>query len=316
MKKLVLIILCILIHSFLFSQNLDLIVRTNGDSIACKIDSVTESQVFLNMKTPRSQKWVQIVEDLNSVNNFEYNVINPNLYVFKTGSTVIVRKRKLPGIQNLDLVITTAGDSIACKIDSISESQIFLQIKTPRSKQWVQIVEDLNTISSFEHNVINPELYVFKTGSTIIIGKRNLFGYRDLKHIYSHKNYFPADDDKYDPSLAGVLSLIPGLGLCYAGEPLRSLGYVGGMAGSFGVMALGFAMAWGGAGAGAALFIAGAGGVIIFYIASFIDAVKVAKVRNMAIRDKKLSINFTPKIELKNNYSPSNSFGLQVALSF
>jgi hypothetical protein len=163
---------------------------------------------------------------------------------------------------------------------------------------------------------INPELYVFKTGSTIIIRKRNLSGYRDLKHIYSHKNYFPADDDKYDPSLAGVLSLIPGLGLCYAGEPLRSLGYVGGMAGSFGVMALGFGMAWGGAGAGAALFIAGAGGVIIFYIASFIDAVKVAKVRNMAIRDKNLSINFTPKIEIKNQVTPTNSFGLQVAFSF
>jgi len=218
--------------------------------------------------------------------------------------------------QNLDLIVRTSGDSIACKIDSLTESQIFLQIKTSRSRKWVQIVEDLNTISSFEHNVINPELYVFKTGSSMIIGKRNLFGYRYLKHIYSHKNYVPAENDKYDPSLAGVLSLIPGLGLCYAGEPLRSLAYVGGMAGSFGVMVVGAGLAYGGSTGGFTLFFAGAGGIVFFYIASFVSAVRVAKVKNMAIRDKKLSLNFSPKIEIKNQFTPINSFGLSVVLKF
>jgi len=94
------------------------------------------------------------------------------------------------------------------------------------------------------------------------------------------------------------------------------LSYVGGMAGSFIGMAAGFALAWGGSGAGAVLFFASSGGVIFFYIASFVRAIKVAKVKNMAIRDKKFSLNFSPKIELQNRCTPANTIGIQLAVRF
>lgn len=218
--------------------------------------------------------------------------------------------------QNLDLIVKIRGDSIACKIDSITESQIYFQLKTHGSKKWVQTLDDLDNISNFEYNVINEKMYLFKSGTTIIVQKKNLSGYRQLKAMYSTKDYIPHENDKYDPSSAGVLSLIPGLGLCAVGEPLKSFAYVGGMAGSLFLMGLGYSMAWGGDSGAGAVLLFGTAGFFGCYIASFISAVRVAKVKNMAIRDKAISFNFSPQIKMKDQFNTSNTFGLTVALSF
>ena len=218
--------------------------------------------------------------------------------------------------QNLDLIVKTNGDSIACKIDSLTESHIFFQIKTDASNKWIQTWDDLDDISGYEYNVIDERMFLFKSGTAVIVRKKESTKYKHLKGIYSPKDYVPAENDKYDPSLAGVLSLIPGLGLCYAGEPLRSLAYVGGMAGSFGAMVVGFGLAYGGSEGGVVLFFAGAGGIVFFYISSFISAIRVAKVKNLAIRDKAISFNFSPQIEIKNHLTPANTFGCRIAVSF
>jgi len=72
--------------------------------------------------------------------------------------------------QNLDLVVTASGDSIACKIDSITESAIYLQIKTSGSENWIQTSYNKKDIHLFKYGNIDPLKYAFKDGTSIIEG--------------------------------------------------------------------------------------------------------------------------------------------------
>ena len=73
--------------------------------------------------------------------------------------------------QNLDLVVTTSGDSIACKIDSITESAIYFQIKTHGSNKWIIAYCKKENLSDFNYNCIDPSEFVFKKGTSIIMGR-------------------------------------------------------------------------------------------------------------------------------------------------
>ncbi len=218
--------------------------------------------------------------------------------------------------QKLDLIVTATGSSVACKIDSLSETDIYVKIITNESKTWAATSYSLKNIKSFEYNSIDPELYRFKNGSSVIIGKKSGTSYKYLKGEYLHKSYTYMEGDKFNPAAIGAMSLIPGLGLCYVGEPLRALGFVSGMAGSFVVAVAGFAIAWGEGAIGAPILILGAAGIPFFYVSSIINAVKIAKIKNMANRSLPFSLNLNPNIEFRNQYVPSNNYGLTLSISF
>jgi len=57
MKKLVLLSLIVFFHQLSFSQNFDLIVTKNGDSIACRINSITDTHIYFEMISYK--KWIQ-----------------------------------------------------------------------------------------------------------------------------------------------------------------------------------------------------------------------------------------------------------------
>jgi hypothetical protein len=73
--------------------------------------------------------------------------------------------------QNLDLVVTASGDSIACKIDSITESAIYFQIKTHGNNKWITAFCKKENLSDFNYNCIDPSEFVFKKGTSIIMGR-------------------------------------------------------------------------------------------------------------------------------------------------
>jgi len=217
--------------------------------------------------------------------------------------------------QNLDLVVTTSGDSIACKIDSVARSAIYFQIRG-YGRKWVQTFEAIELTKEFKYDCIVESDYNYKPNSSIIIGKvpKNI---KYLKNKYPIKNYSYQKTDKYSPGLAGVLGLVPGVGHMYAGEPIRGLLYLGGMGASFFAFVGGYALAWSGdTFISYPLFFGGAIGVVVIYVCNIIDAVKVAKVKNMIIRDKNISFNIIPKIEIKNQFNPIHTFGLSVSFTF
>lgn len=68
--------------------------------------------------------------------------------------------------QDYDLIVTSKGDSIACHIDSITESDIFFRMKVRGS--WTPTNINLDMASFYERDVIEKKQYHFEPGSSII----------------------------------------------------------------------------------------------------------------------------------------------------
>jgi len=217
--------------------------------------------------------------------------------------------------QNLDLVVTTSGDSITCKIDSVARSAIYFQIRG-YGRKWVQTFEAIELTKEFKYDCIVESDYNYKPNSSIITCKAKK-SIKYLKTKYPINNYSYQKTDKYSPGLAGVLGLVPSVGHMYTGEPFRGLLYLGGMGASFFAFASGYSLSWNGdTFISYPLFFGGAIGGVVFYVYNIIDAVKVAKVKNMVIRDKNISFNIIPKIEIKNQFNPINTFGISMCFTF
>ena len=136
----------------------------------------------------------------------------------------------------------------------------------------------------------------------------NAQNYRVNKHIYDYRMYIPEFGDAYNPTVAGVTSFfIPGLGQMLSGEIGRGIGFLGGSVASTLVTTVGWNVMNTGlyrenlsaASMGLALTLVGAAGMLGVTIASTVDAVKVAKVNNLYIRDYRKSkalLEFAPYI--------------------
>jgi len=91
MKKLV-IILIVFSALKLSAQNYDLIVKANGDSIACRIDSITDTKVYFEMKIYK--RWIHTEVNINEITKYKYDVVEERLVIFETGSSYIKEIRK------------------------------------------------------------------------------------------------------------------------------------------------------------------------------------------------------------------------------
>lgn len=96
MKKSLILALCVILIGKAFSQNYDLLVTTDGDSIACHIDSIANNTVYFKMKA--SKYWVHTSAEQSRVAELKYDAIDKELYVFKKGSSIIEtdKEQRLP----------------------------------------------------------------------------------------------------------------------------------------------------------------------------------------------------------------------------
>jgi hypothetical protein len=76
-----------------YSQNYDLIVKTNGDSIACRIDSITDMQVYFEMK--HNGNWSHTYMNNTEIEEIRQDVIDKKSVKFQTGTSFI--DSSLPG---------------------------------------------------------------------------------------------------------------------------------------------------------------------------------------------------------------------------
>jgi hypothetical protein len=92
MRKFLIFIILITSVSYVYSQNYDLVVTNNGDSIACYIDSITETHIYFRMKN--RERWVNTYLENTKIKSFEHNVIDKKAYNFESGSTKILGLKK------------------------------------------------------------------------------------------------------------------------------------------------------------------------------------------------------------------------------
>ena len=88
-----------------------------------------------------------------------------NKIIFTTALLILY---SLSFSQNLDLIVTYKGDSIACKIDSINSSTINIQIKTVRDEKWVQTIFGREEIKDYCYDCLDPSKFNFKNDSSLI----------------------------------------------------------------------------------------------------------------------------------------------------
>ena len=93
MKKSILLSVFLLIFSYFYAQDYDLIVTTKGDSLACHIDSITDSHIYFEMR--HNYNWIHTMFKKDQVDKYERNVIDKKTTFFKQGTSYIDTSSKL-----------------------------------------------------------------------------------------------------------------------------------------------------------------------------------------------------------------------------
>lgn len=163
--------------------------------------------------------------------------------------------------------------------------------------------------------------------------------YKQLKNIYNYKQYTESLDDRYSPVWSGVASfLIPGLGQMVSNELGRGFAWLGGAVASSVVVGVGSSLSLGSAAlqqenpntdvnttaymtAGTVLSLVGSLALIAVDVCAIVDAVRVAKVKNMYEQDLRkkhaLDVQLHPSVNYvntSNGVKPTAGFTL--ALNF
>jgi hypothetical protein len=107
MKKLMLLLVLLVNFCFVKTQDYDLVVTSDGDSIACHIDSITDAHIYFEMKSNTYWKHTHIKKA--DVMEFQRNAINKRAVVFKPGTSIIEKiLEPVPSISKFNAVKTDA----------------------------------------------------------------------------------------------------------------------------------------------------------------------------------------------------------------
>ena len=183
-----------------------------------------------------------------------------------------------------------------------------LKIKTKDGNVFVYKITDVDKMTKEEiantSNNTGINNYSGNQYAPIVSPKYNL-----IKNKYNYHMYTPQPTDPYNPAVTGICSwLIPGLGQMISGETGRGLGFLGGYVGCSIFMGIGSGIVSSsyytgeGAGAGAMMMVVGLLGMVTVDIWSIVDAVHVAKVKDMYVHDKRsrtssLQLELTPYMD-------------------
>ncbi|MFN6379523.1 MAG: hypothetical protein ACK4WD_09615 [Flavobacteriales bacterium] len=122
-----------------------------------------------------------------------------------------------------------------------------------------------------------------------ILANESMAQYEKDKERFNFRDYKRSSTDAYEPIISGLASFfIPGLGQIYCDETMRGFKFLGGVVGSMFISISGavFLFISGGADLGYGLLIGGALMSTGIHIWSIIDAIRVAKVKNMAYKSR------------------------------
>jgi hypothetical protein len=110
--------------------------------------------------------------------------------------------------------------------------------------------------------------------------------YKINKTKYDFRTFKHHPGDPYDPTVAGIASfLFPGVGQMVSGEAVRGAVFLGGYAGFLALLIIGSTT--GDIDKAIPRVAIGFSGIVVLDVISVIDAVHVAKVNNLAFRDRK-----------------------------
>ena len=191
----------------------------------------------------------------------------------------------------------------------------------------------------FSCNLFAQEKWSGTQASQIDVETLKLMKYREYKKLYDSCNYQRQFDDRYAPAGLGVASFfIPGLGQMISGEVGRGFawfgGYMGGIVVAYSGLLIGLASIedatypgltsanrHAAGTAGTIMMVAGMTGAVTVQIFSIIDAVKVARIKNMHYqevnRKRDIDMQMYPSVTYMNTYNGTKAApGVTLAVRF
>jgi len=176
MKKLIIPLFFLLGFYPMFSQNFDFVVLTNGDSLACHIDSISDNRLYLEMYI-RGNK-VHTYMQMENIKEYKTNVINHMYFKINSYNSHVHSKN----IVSYDLVVLTNGDSLACQIDSITDTRIMLELRYKGN--WIKTFINRSEVDHYKYDEIDTKKFYFESGNSTIHSKKYPTGNQHL-HMYS-----------------------------------------------------------------------------------------------------------------------------------
>ena len=225
-----------------------------------------------------------------------------------------------------DIITTRDGDEIEAKVLEIDSQNVKYRLYsepdgvmyTVRKADLMMIQYENGRKEVFANqSSFNRMLSLREPAEGLVPGMK----YKELKDIYSPSEYILMPGDPYSPGLSGVLSfLIPGLGQMICDEVGRGFGFLGGSVGWAIVTGVGLGYSYYSTGAAVVAIISSIG-LLTLDIIAIVDAVKVAKVKNMYVQDMRSAYSFDLNLRPSIDYIPSVSgmqptVGLTLALNF
>lgn len=214
-----------------------------------------------------------------------------------------------------DVITKKDGDEIKAKVLEVGIHEIRYKLfEEPNGATYSLLKTDilLITYETGRKEIFNERVgsNMYYTNKTSVDNVSPGMRYKELKHLYNYKEYVPGLADRYRPGWTGVASFfIPGLGECINGEWGRGLGKFGGnlLLQIVATNAI-YANTYGDAPETAAsIALACYAGILAIDIWSIIDAVHIAKVKNMYEQDLKRLYSFDMKLSPSVNYIPNGN---------
>ncbi len=196
-----------------------------------------------------------------------------------------------------DIITKRNGEDIRAVVSEVGPDTITYKLyDDPQEVSYTIMKSDVvmiryesgrNEIIETGRSSFDPLLY----GTRIPVeGIKPGMKYREIRKLYDPKMYVRGLVQNHNPGWSGVASyFIPGLGQMICGEVGRGFAFLGGSAVSFSLLVTGSAMD---ADSGVLIGFVGLAGYLTSCIWSIVDAVQVAKVKNMYEQDLYRSYSF------------------------
>lgn len=195
-----------------------------------------------------------------------------------------------------DLITLRTGEEIQAKVLEIGTDEISYLKYSNLSGPTYRISRNLVFMIEYENggkDVFGQECFQESSfretccSRDIPVGIVPGMKYRDYRKLYKGVTYTPMQGDPHIPVVSGICSfLIPGLGQMIDGEVGRGFAWLGGSVGAVALTSVGAAVAGTGQLAvGATLSVLGTIALLAIDISAIVDAVSVAKTKNMYSQD-------------------------------
>lgn len=168
MKKILISGLLVVMFVNSYSQNLDLVVTSKGDSIACKIDSITVSSIYLQIKTTGNVNWTQTIYNKKDIRLIKFDNIDPSKYAFKEGTSIIAEpvqpdySKNFPDKMTLNNASKKELDFYLAKAYKTKKIGKIMSITGP----LVAIVGGIVTAANINYNIFSEDV----TGDGFVYG--------------------------------------------------------------------------------------------------------------------------------------------------